>query len=358
MMKKVKRSEKDILGYVFSIISPGKPLREAIDRIQEANLGALIVLGDPKELSDVKAGGFEINTPYTPQKVYELSKMDGAIILSENIETIYGANIQLQPSPTIKTDESGTRHQAAHRIAKQKGNLVIAVSERRNKITIYKGDFRYILHNLSELLVKASQAMMALEKYSAAINKSWINLSVLEFDNMVTLADVVDVMRMYGLLFRMSQELVEYIAELGTDGRLVAIQYEEIMLNQEEEFLELIKDYRTEAEKSEKIMENIKKLTKVELLKDENIVKILGYNLKDVSLDEIIKSRGYRLLSSINKITKKDVELLISEFKEIQAILLATSDSIFKIKGISRFKADHISKTLNRLKNKIILDKV
>lgn len=358
-MKKGKRSsDKEILSYVFSIISPGKPLREALDRIREAKLGALIVLGDPKDLSDVKAGGFELNTFYTPQKVYELSKMDGAIILSEDVKTIHGANIQLQPSPVVKTDESGTRHQAAHRIAKQKGNLVIAVSERRNKITLYKGNFRYILHNLSELLVKASQAIVALEKYSVAISKSGINLSILEFDDMVTLADVVDVVRKYGLLFRLSEELLEYIAELGTDGRLAAIQYEDIMLDQEEEFLELIKDYRTEKYRPEKIMENIKRLTKEELLKDENIVEILGYNLKDTSFDEVMKSRGYRLLSSISKITKKDVELLVSEFREIQALLLANSDTIFKIKGISRFKAEHIAKTLVRLKNKVMLDKV
>ena len=170
-MKKTKLAKKQILEHLFSIMSPGKPLRAAIDRIQEANLGAIIVLGDPKKLSDVMRGGFELNTAYTPQKVYELSKMDGAIILSENIKTIHGANIQLQPDSNIKTDESGTRHQAANRIAKQKGNLVIAVSERRNKITVYKGDFIYSLNDLSNLLVKSSQAITALEKYSVGRKK-------------------------------------------------------------------------------------------------------------------------------------------------------------------------------------------
>lgn len=357
-MRKDKIAEKKILEYVFSIISPGTPLRAAIDRIQEANLGALIVLGNPKDLEDVMAGGFELNTEYSPQKVYELSKMDGAIILSEDIETIYGANIQLQPDPAISTDESGTRHQTANRIAKQKGNVVIAVSERRNKITIYKDDFRYILHDLSDLLVKASQAMMALEKYSVAINKSWVNLSILEFDNMVVFYDVVEVMRMYGLLFKMAEELIEYIAELGTDGRLVEIQYEEIMLNQKEEFMELVRDYKAENEKTEKIVEDIKKLSKAELLEDKNIVNILGYNLKEISLDEAIKARGYRLLSNINKITKKDIELVVNEFKEVQAIILfATAENLFKIKGISKIKADHIKKALDRIKNKIMLDK-
>ncbi len=354
-MKKAKITKKQILEYVFSVISPGKPLRAAIDRIQEANLGALIVLGDPKKLSDVMRGGFELNTQYTPQKVYELSKMDGAIILSENIKTIHGANIQLQPDVNIKTEESGTRHQAAHRIARQKGNLVIAVSERRNKITIYKGEIVYSLNDLSNLLVKASQAITALEKYSVGIEKGWGNLSVMEFDNMVTLYDVVEVIRMYGLLFKMSEELLEYMAELGTESRLVKVQYQEIMLGKNESFINLIKDYRTENEKVEKVVENLRELTKEELFEDENIVNILGYNLKEVSLDEGVKSRGYSLLSSINKITKKDTELITGELSDVQMILLATPERFFQIKGISKFKADHVHKALTRLKNKVAL---
>ena len=356
-MKKTKLVKKQILEHLFSIMSPGKPLRAAIDRIQEANLGAIIVLGDPKKLSDVMRGGFELNTAYTPQKVYELSKMDGAIILSENIKTIYGANIQLQPDSNIKTDESGTRHQAANRIAKQKGNLVIAVSERRNKITVYKGDFIYSLNELSNLLVKSSQAITALEKYSVGIEKGWTNLSVLEFDNMVTLYDVVEVIRMYGLLFKMSEELLDYMAELGIESRLVKIQYDEIMLNKNESFIDLIKDYKSENEKAEKVVENIRNLTKEELFEDENIVNILGYNLKDISLDEGVKSRGYSLLSSINKITKKDIELITGELKDVQMILLASPEKISQIKGISKFKSEHIHKALARLKNKIALDR-
>ena len=350
-------TRKQILEYIFSIIAPGKPLRAAVDRIQEANLGAIIVLGDYKKLGDVMRGGFELDTSYTTQKVYELSKMDGAIILSENIKTIHGANIQLQPDVNIKTDESGTRHQAAHRIARQKGNMVVAVSERRNRITVYKGDFVYSLNELSNLLVKASQAITALEKYSTGIEKGWTNLSILEFDNMVTLYDVVEVIRMYGLLFKMSEELIEYMAELGTESRLVKIQYQEIMLDKNESFVNLIKDYKVYNEKPEKVVENLRKLSKEELFEDENIVNILGYNTRKISLDEGIKSRGYSLLSSINKITKKDSELIIGELNDVQMILLATPERFFQIKGISKFKADHIHKALTRLKNKIALDR-
>ena len=355
-MKK-KEPKKKILEYVFSILAPGTPLRSAIDRVQEASLGAIVVLGDPSDLSVIIRGGFKLNTPYTPQKLYELSKMDGGIILSEDIKTIYGANIQLQPNSNIKTDESGTRHQSAHRVAKQTGNLVITVSERRNKITIYKGEFRYTLHDIGDLLVKSSQAMTALEKYAVAISKNLINLTVSEFDNMVTLYDIVEIIRMYGLLFRMSDELIEYISELGAEGRLVKIQYQEIMLNQDEEFTDLIRDYKKNDEKVEKVMENLRMLNKEELLEDENIVEILGYNLKNISLDEIINSRGYRILGTINKVTKKDIEMLVAEFTEIQAILMATAEEMTQVKGISKLKAEHINKALIRLRNRVMLDR-
>ena len=355
-MKK-KEPKKKILEYVFSILAPGTPLRSAIDRVQEASLGAIVVLGDPSDLSGIIRGGFKLNTPYTPQKLYELSKMDGGIILSEDIKTIYGANIQLQPNSNIKTDESGTRHQSAHRVAKQTGNLVITVSERRNKITIYKGEFRYTLHDIGDLLVKSSQAMTALEKYAVAISKNLINLTVSEFDNMVTLYDIVEIIRMYGLLFRMSDELIEYISELGAEGRLVKIQYQEIMLNQDEEFTDLIRDYKKNDEKVEKVMENLRMLNKEELLEDENIVEILGYNLKNISLDEIINSRGYRILGTINKVTKKDIEMLVAEFTEIQSILMATAEEMTQVKGISKLKAEHINKALIRLRNRVMLDR-
>ena len=320
-MLKQTVSEKKILEYIFGIVAPGTALREAIDKIQEAKLGALIVLGNLVDLKDVIGGGFELNTVYSPQKVYELSKMDGGIILSTDIKTIYGANIQLQPNYSIQTDESGTRHQAAHRVAQQKGNLVVAVSERRNKITIYYGKFRYMSNEIGDLLTKSSQAITALEKYSIAIEKNHINLSILEFDNMVTLYDIVECVRMYGLLFRMSEELIEYMAELGSEGRLIKIQYEE------------------------------------ELLDDEKIVSLLGFDTDITNLDEKIEPRGYGLLSNITKISRKDREILVKEFSNVQSILMSTASDIAKLKGVSKFKAEHISKSLKRIKNKTIVDR-
>lgn len=352
--KKSKILKKQKLEEIFKIIAPGTPLREAVNRIQEASLGALIVLADSKELSDVMGGGFQLNTSYSPQKVYELAKMDGAIIISPDIKTIHAANIQLQPDFKLKTDESGTRHQTAHRISQQKGNVVVAVSERRNKITIYKNDFRYILHNIGDLLAKSSQAITSLEKYALAIENGLSELNINEADKMVSLIEVIELVRMYGLLFRMAEELTEYILELGTDGRLVTIQYEEMMLNQEEIFESLVKDYKTDKVNTNDVFNKLLSLTKEELLEDENIAKILGYDLNNIDLEEIISTKGYRMLKNMSKLTNKDIELLVTEFKSNHGLFLATSQNISEIKGISKFKANYIYESIQRIKNKII----
>ena len=357
--KVVQKKKKITIENIENVIrktAPGTPLREAINRIQEAELGALIVLGDPNELGDVLGNGFQLNTQFSPQKVYELSKMDGAIILSEDGKTIHGANTQLQPNFKLKTDESGTRHQTAHRVAQQTGNLVITVSERRNKITIYKGNFRYILHDIAGLLTKASQAIMALEKYAGAIDSSLTRLYQSELDNMVTLYDVTEIIRMYALLFKMSEEIEEYILELGIEGRLISIQYEEIMLNQKEGFELLLKDYKNTEITLNDIYKKIDELIENKVLTDENIISALNYDKRD-EMDEIVKPRGYRFLRNINKITNKDMELLVAEYNELQAILLSSVEKMAQIKGISKFKAEYISRRIKVLKNRIMLEK-
>jgi len=162
---------------------------------------------------------------------------------------------------------------------------------------------------------------------------------------------------MYGLLFRMSEELIEYMAELGSEGRLIKIQYEEIMLNKNESFDALIKDYKISEETAEKIGLRVKSLTKEELLDDEKIVCLLGFDTNIINFDEKIEPRGYGLLSNITKISKKDREILVKEFSNVHSILMSTASDIAKIKGVSKYKAEHINKSLKRIKNRTVIDR-
>ena len=350
-------TRKEILTGIFSLVAPGTLLRDGLGRIQEAGLGALIVVGDEENLKYMIDGGFNLNVDFTPQKLYELSKMDGAIMVSENLRKISYANIQLQPKATIHTDESGTRHRTADRVAKQTGNLVLAVSERRNKITIYKGSFRYEILDMKDILAKTSQALMALEKYATAIHHHLTNLTILEFDNMVTVNEVVEGIKKYGLLYRITDELDEYILELGSEGRLIVLQYEELMQGIKEDLYDLIRDYNNSEETVDKIFGDIRKLNKEELLELGKIAHIMGFGKAYSNFDKRITPRGYRILSEIKRITKKDIELLIKAFNDLPEILDATSEDIAKIKGISKFKASSIVRGLKRLRNTLIMER-
>ena len=356
-MKKRETSRKKIIDGIFTIIAPGTPLRSALNRIQEAELGALILLGKPADFPGLIGGGFEINSDYTPQRMYELAKMDGAIILSEDIKKIYSANLQLQPDFSIKTDESGTRHRTADRFAKQTGHLAIAVSERRNKITVYKGSFRYTLNDIKDLIVKASQAMMALEKYTVAIENHLTNLTILEFDNMITLNEVEEVIKKYALLFKMADELDDYILELGNEGRLIVTQYDEIMLGLEDGLYNLIKDYNHSKDRADTIFERIRQLSEEDLLSQNNIVSILGYGTRATSFDEKVVPKGYRMLNTVNRLTKKDIDLVINKFETLPNILDADAEMMSSAKGISKFKAEHIVRALLRLHNTLMMEK-
>ena len=154
-----------MLNDILKIIAPGTALRAGLDNILKAKTGALIIIGDSKEILDIVDGGFKIDEEYTPARLYELAKMDGAIVISKDLKRILLANTQIIPSSKITTEETGTRHRTAERTAKQTGELVISISQRRNIITVFKGDFRYIIEDTAKIITRANQALQTLQNY-------------------------------------------------------------------------------------------------------------------------------------------------------------------------------------------------
>ena len=185
------RLKKDVeIKNILKILCPGTQLREGLENILRAKTGGLIVLGDNEEAMKIADGGFMINSDYSPAYIYELAKMDGAIVISSDLKKIVCANTQLVPDPSITTFETGTRHRTAHRAAKQTGNIIIAISQRRNMITVYKGDIKYVLRESSKILARANQAVQTLEKYVSVLDRVINNLDLLEFQELATLFDV------------------------------------------------------------------------------------------------------------------------------------------------------------------------
>lgn len=343
---------KDIL----KIMCPGTQLREGLENILRAKTGGLIVISDSEEVMNIVDGGFSINSEYTPSYVYELAKMDGAIVITEDLKKIICANAQLIPDSSIPTYETGTRHRTAHRVAKQTNKIVIAISQRRNIITMYKGDIKYVLRESSVILSKANQAIQTLEKYVAVLDRVINNLNLLEFQDLTTLFDVVTAIQRTEMVMRIVEEINMYILELGNEGRLISMQLSELIRHIERDGILLIRDYCKEDLNYNDIYEAIQKLNSSELIDLDAIARVLGYSGIPL-MDTLISPKGYRVLSKVPRIPANVIENLIKEFKELSAIIEADIDDLDNVEGIGEARATAIRSGLKRIREQISLDR-
>lgn len=352
-MREEKQRE---LMNVLKIMSPGTQLREGLDNILRAKTGGLIVLNDSEEILNIVDGGFTINSDYTPAYIYELAKMDGAIVISSDLKKILYANTQLMPNSSIPTQETGTRHRTAQRIAKQTGCIVVAISQRRNVITVYKDDIKYVVRDSNEVLARANQAIQTLEKYVYVLERVISNLNILELQDLVTLLDVVTSVQRTEMVMRIVYEIETYICELGNEGRLISMQLAELVKGVEQEGNLLIIDYCSGSTNYNNIARGIEKLSSEELLDVDILAKILGYS--GVTLvDTLISPRGYRILNKIPRIPTVIIENLVKHFKELQAVMEASCEELDLVEGIGEARAKAIKNGLRRLKEQFILDK-
>ena len=354
-MKKVK---EDNITSVLKLIAPGTPIRDGLENILRAKTGALLLITDNNEvIKEIVDGGFVINEDYTSSKLYELAKMDGAIVLSGDMKKILYANTQLIPEHEIQTTETGTRHRTAERTAKQTGELVISISQRRNIITVFKGNDRYVLEGTDVVLNKANQAIQTLEKYKKVFDNKLNILNEYEFNDIVTLQNVVLAIQRAEMVMRIVEEIQRQIYELGDDGRLVKMQLDELIGGLDKEEGLIIKDYVVKKKKSpEKILEELKDLEYEELLKESSIAKLLGYEYFD-NYDEVaVYPKGYRILSKVPRMPNNIVENLVDSFKSFQHILAADIESLDEVDGIGEVRARTIKQSLKRMQEQFVFD--
>jgi diadenylate cyclase len=351
------RLEKDKdLKNILRIMAPGTSLREGLENILRAKTGALIVLGDNEAIMKVADGGFMINAEYNPAYIYELAKMDGAIVVSSDLKKIICANTQLMPDPTIPTFETGTRHRTASRLARQTGAVVVAISQRRHIITVYKADIKYVLRDSSIILGRANQAVQTLEKYVAVLDKVISNLNLLEFQDMSTLFDVTTAIQRTEMVMRIVGEIERYICELGNEGRLISMQLSELIKSIEQDGILLIRDYCQKNTDFNEIYKEIQEMSSEELLDLDAITKCIGYSGVPL-IDTLISPRGYRIISKVPRIPASVIENLVKHFGELKAVSEATYDQLDKVEGIGEARARAIKNGLRRIKEQIMLDK-
>ncbi len=352
---------KDELLDILKILAPGTVLRNGLDNILKAKTGALIVIGESEEVDKMVDGGFTIDEDFTPSNVYELAKMDGAIVISKDLKKILRANAQLIPDSKIKTTETGTRHRTAERVAKQTNELVICISQRRGIITIFKGDFRYVINETSAVILRANQTLEALEKYKTVFDSMMNILSEHEFDDIVSLETVANAIYRSEIIMRMKVEAERNIIELGDEGRLVSMQLEELVVNVESEEKKIIQDYMVIKKRSNKtadmVLIDIRKLDKKDLINAEKIIKLLGYEQDTDSsvLDLNVSPRGYRILSKVPKMPTSIIEKIVSAFGSLQGVCSATIEELDDVDGIGEVRAKIINQSLRRLQEQYLL---
>ena len=343
---------------VLRMVSPGTPLREGLENVLKAKTGALIVLGDGDPMMKIVDGGFNINAEFSPAYLYELAKMDGGIVLSSDAKRILYANAQLIPSAEVHTSETGTRHRTAERVAKQTGEMVISISQRRNIITIYKGQNKYILQETAKILTKANQAIQTLEKYKAVLDQAMTNLSALEFEEMVTTYDAATVIQRMEMVLRIVTEVERYILELGNEGRLAKMQMEELIDNVKEDVILVFKDYAKEGISYDEFKKNLRSLTSEELLDINHILRVMGYSSNSqVALETIRHTKGYRILNKIPRLPGSIIEKLIKEFGNLQRIKKATLEDLDEVEGIGEIRAKTIKNGIRRIQEQSLLDR-
>jgi diadenylate cyclase len=334
---------------ILKKVSPGTSIRTALDDLLRANIGALIAI-DSEGLSSITSGGFRINAKFTPQKLVELAKMDGAIILSDDLKRILYANILLSPKVTITTKETGTRHQAAERTAKQIKTIVIAVSERKKKISIYYDEIKHELENTSEVLRRATETLQILEKQKEIYNDLLTNLNVLEINNLITTTEVCNILQRIEIIKRIEDIVKRYLIELGKEGAIVSMRLKELTKNIHTERELILNDYfPNELERANSTLEN---MNFDFLIETTNLSRILFHELQDKN----ISPKGKRILKKTNFL-EKDIDTLINNFNTLDKIFDAPEKNLLEIFQNENL-AKALAKELQKLREKIMSGKI
>jgi diadenylate cyclase len=350
--------EAERLRATLASIAPGTSLRDGLERILRGRTGALIVLGHDKVVDTISTGGFTLDVPFTATGLRELAKMDGGIILDADISKIHRANVHLMPDHTIPSDETGTRHRTADRVAKQSGFPVISVSQSMQIIAAYVGETRYVLEDSGSILSRANQALATLERYKMRLDEVSSTLSALEIEDLVTVRDVAVVAQRLEMVTRIAREIEDYVLELGTDGRLLSLQLEELITGVEAERELVVRDYLPSRRKRgpEAVLADLESLSPTDLVDISMIAKALGLRHGD-HLDGAVTPRGYRLLAKVPRLPSTVVDGLIDQFDSLQKLLSAGVEELQVVEGVGELRARSVREGLSRLAESSILER-
>jgi diadenylate cyclase len=347
----------------LALVAPGRPLRLGLERVLLAKRGALIVIGDDASVLSICTGGFLIDAEFSPQRLTELAKMDGAIIMSSDTSRIARANVHLMPSSSVPTSETGTRHRTAERVARSIDVPVLSVSAAMGVITVYRHAEKHVLQAAGRLHDTVSQSLQAIQRFRHRFDLAVTSLSALEIEDTVTLADVAAVLQPAEILLRVGQELEPLFIELGDDGRLLRLQLGELIQGVEPVRRLVVRDYLKSAADGgdpsadeEKVLGTLARLSTEELLDGRKVGTALGLPAQS-DLEESLEPRGYRLLYRLPHFSEGLVDRIVRHFAGLQKIMRASVGDLEQVGGVGQARARSVKDGLSRLAEASILDR-
>ena len=338
----------------LAAVAPGRPLREGLDRILQAGMGALIVVGDGPEVLNICSGGFLLDAAFSPQRLSELAKMDGAIIISTDGGRIARANVHLVPDPTVPTSETGTRHRTAERVARSLDVPVISASEEMGVINVYAGGTKRQLQEVGRLLDRANQALQTLERYKTRLDDALSNLTALEIEDVVSVRNVVTVIQRGEMVHRIADEIETMIIELGVDARLLRLQLDETYSEVDDELDDVIADYLPRGRNADDTLSELARLRDDDVLDARTTLATL--HLGDVDLDDEIAPKGLRLLHRVHKLSPELAQKIANQFGGLPRLQRVTVDELMSVDGVDNETAETVKDTLDRVTENTILD--
>ncbi len=347
------------LRAALSIIAPGTDLREGLERVLRGRTGALIVIGQDPEIEAMSTGGFALDVPFTATGLRELAKMDGAIVLDKDVKCILSAGVHLMPDPSIHTEESGTRHRTADRVARQTGFPVISVSASMHIIALYLDDTRHVLEDAGAVIGRANQAIATLERYRHRLDEVSDALSALEIEDLVTVRDVAAVAQRLEMVRRIAVEIDTYVLELGVEGRLLDLQLEELIAGVDPERELVVRDYLPTGRRPRSVQAVLDALAAIDstaLVELGSVAEAMRIGSED-SLDTPLSPRGYRLLAKVPRLPPTVVDRLIEHFGSLQKLLAASVDDLQAVEGVGDLRARGVREGLSRLAESSILER-
>ncbi|MBF9073512.1 DNA integrity scanning diadenylate cyclase DisA [Streptacidiphilus fuscans] len=354
--------EEALLRASLSAVAPGTALRDGLERVLRGRTGGLIVVGFDKQVEALCTGGFVLDVEFSATRLRELCKLDGAVVLDKDITKIVRAGVQLVPDADIPTEETGTRHRTAERVNKQTGYPVVSVSQSMRLIALYVNGSRRVIEDSAAILSRANQALATLERYKLRLDEVSGTLSALEIEDLVTVRDVAAVAQRQEMVRLIASEIAGYVVELGTDGRLLSLQLDELIAGVEPDRELVARDYFPERAAKrgrtvEDVLTDLEALTHTELLEIQTVAKALGYPGTPEALDSAVSPRGYRLLAKVPRLPNTVIERLVDHFGGLQKLLAASIDDLQTVEGVGESRARSVREGLSRLAESSILER-